>query len=110
MAKHEFGIMDEAPTIEREYNEYEPEKYRCISVKDEDIEALLKYLSVIPCYWHSLKRGEKRGLAYCGITLIPPHSLTAFISVLDNKKQFSELKNLLQKAEKENKFVIHFGI
>lgn len=47
MAKHEFGIMDKAPTLEQEYNDYKPEKYHCISVEDEDIESLLEDLSVI---------------------------------------------------------------
>ena len=61
MAKHEFGIMDIAPTLKQEYNKYEPEKYHCISVEDEYIESLLKELSVIPCYWHSLQQ-EERGL------------------------------------------------
>lgn len=109
MAKHEFGIMDIAPTLKQEYNKYEPEKYHCISVEDEYIEPLLKEFSVIPCYWHSLKQ-EKRGLAYYGITIIPPHSLKKFISVIDGKMQFNKLRNLLSKASNDNKFVIHFGI
>lgn len=81
----------------------------CISVEDEYIESLLKELSVIPCYWHSLQQ-EERGLAYYGITIIPPRSLKDFISVIDSKTQFNELKDLLRKADNENKFVIHFGI
>ena len=109
MAKHEFGIMYTAPTIEQDYNNYEPEKYHCISVEDDNIEPLLKEFSAIPCYWNSLRRAKK-GLAYCGVTIIPPHSLKEFISVIDNKAQFHELKELFQKADKENKFVIHFGI
>ena len=109
MAKHEFGIMDIPPTRVQEYNTYEPEKYHCLSVEDEIIESLLQDFSVIPCYWHSLNR-EERGLAYCGITIIPPHSLKAFISVIDQNPQCHELKDLLQKAVIENKYVIHFGI
>ena len=109
MAKHEFGIMDIAPTPKQEYNKYEPEKFHCISVEDEYIESLLKELSVIPCYWHSLQQ-EELGLAYYGITIIPPRSLKDFISVIDSKTQFNELKDLLRKADNENKFVIHFGI
>ena len=109
MARHEFGIMDIAPRLEQEYNGYEPEKYHCISVDDENIMPLLKDLSVIPCYWNSLRREEK-GLAYCGITIIPPNSLGKFISIIDSKIQFNELKNMLQKAVKENNYVIHFGL
>ena len=109
MAKYEFGIMDKTPILEQEYNDYKPEKYHCISVGDEDIKSLLEDLSVIPCYWNSLKR-EERGLAYYGITIIPTHSLEEFIAIIDSNTQFSELKDLLLKAFKENKFVIHFGI
>lgn len=109
MAKHEFGIMDIAPNLEQEYNDYEPDKYHCVSVIDEDIVPFLKEFSTIPCYWSSLKQ-EKRGLAYCGITIIPPNSLEKFISIIDGKTQFNELKNMLNKANKANKYVIHFGI
>ena len=35
MAKHEFEIMDTAPIPEQTYNNYEPEKYHCISVEDK---------------------------------------------------------------------------
>lgn len=109
MARHEFGMMDTAPSLEQEYNDYEPEKYHCISVEDENIEPLLKAVSTIPCYWHSLKK-EERGLAYYGITIIPPCSLGKLISIIDGKAPFNELKAVLQKAVKENKYVIHFGI
>jgi hypothetical protein len=56
-----------------------------------------------------LKR-EKNGLAYWGVTIIPPNSLREFIFVLDEKSQFDELIELLQKALKENKYIIHYGI
>lgn len=109
MAKHEFGIMYTAPAMKREYNDYEPAKYHCIYVEDKNIEPLLNELSEISCYWNSLERAEK-GLAYSGITIIPPRSLEKFISVIDGKTQLNELKDLLRKAAKENKYVIHFGI
>lgn len=34
MAKHEFGIMMDAPQQGTRYDEYEPWKYTCISVDD----------------------------------------------------------------------------
>ncbi len=109
MAKHEFGIMESAPAPEREYDAYEPAKYRCISIADEAIEPLLEAFLPISCYWHSLKRKET-GLAYCGITLIPPESLEAFLVVIGREQTMEKLKGLLRKAQEENKFVIHFGI
>ena len=45
MARLEFGIMNIAPRLRPEYNDYEPEKYHFISVNDENIEPLLKELS-----------------------------------------------------------------
>ena len=63
----------------------------------------------VDCFWHTVDRAGK-GLAYCGITLIPPLSLGKIAAVLDGKKEYLPLKQLLEKAEQEDKFVIHFGI
>ena len=109
MAKHEFGIMKTAPMPNKRYDAYEPEKYNCISVCDELIEPLLDRLSVVDCYWHSLEQAEK-GLAYCGITLIPPSSMEQIVSLLEGNAGIDELKALLIKAKAADKFVIHFGI
>lgn len=109
MAKHDFGIMKTDPVEDKRYDEYEPEKYNCISIHDNHIEPLLNAFSQIECYWHTLARPEK-GLAYWGITLIPPSSLDAFLIVLDKADNVEELKGLLNKAKQEGKFVIHFGI
>ena len=35
MPKHEFGIMQEAPAPGVRYDEYEPQRYRCIAVDDD---------------------------------------------------------------------------
>ena len=101
--------MKDAPAQHRRYDTYEPEKYDCISVHDDDIEPLLEKLSSLDCFWHTLSRPEKN-LAYCGITLIPPSSLNRFIELLEGTAGTEELKDLLTKAEEEDKFVIHFGI
>ena len=42
MAKHEFGIMMDAPQQGKRYDEYEPGKYTCISVDNAYWKALLK--------------------------------------------------------------------
>ncbi len=109
MAKHEFGIMKITPKLNERYDTYEPEKYDCISIHDDFIEPLLDKLAHIDCYWHTLDRPEG-GLAYCGITLIPPSSLEQFVVLLDGTIGTDELKSLLLKAKAEDKFVIHFGI
>ena len=55
MAKHEFGIMERAPSPGERYDTYEPERYGCISVPDEDLEGLFADLR-INVYWHTLDR------------------------------------------------------
>lgn len=109
MAKHQFGIMRMTPEQNKRYDIYEPEKFDCISVHDDYIEPLLVDLSLVDCYWHTLEHPEK-GLAYCGITLIPPSSLKPFMNLLEGCAGTEALMDLLLTAEKENRFVIHFGI
>ena len=110
MAKHNFGIMSDNPS-NKQYDEYEPERYQCISICDDYIEPLIPEFYDIPCYWHTLRRQEKN-LAYYGITLIPPESATLFISVFSqhDEEYYKELINLFKQAKSENKYIIHFGI
>ncbi len=109
MAKHEFGIMTFAPQQSKRYDEYEPWKYACISVDDKDLEGAVERLTPVDFYWHTLS-APKKGLAYCGVTLIPPCSLKAFIDIIADIPKLCELKELLEKALDKNKWVIHYGI
>jgi hypothetical protein len=109
MPKHEFGIMQKDPIKGRRYVVYEPKRYNCISVDDKLIISLSEKLKEIKCYWHTLDRLES-GLAYTGITLIPPRACTSIIYMLQDNPELSELKSLLHEAERTNKYVIHFGI
>lgn len=109
MAKHEFGIMQATPQKGKRYDAYDPQKYNCITVDDDYLEDIVTNFNDIDFYWHSLDVPGK-GIAYCGITLIPPTSMQAFISVIDNLSELSELKALIQKAYAENKWMIHFGL
>ncbi len=109
MAKHEFGIMETAPEKGKRYDEYEPHKYNCITVNDDYLEDILDEFSNIDFYWHTTDIKGK-GIAYSGITLIPPEALTVFSDVIKNKHGLAELYNLTLKAIKENKWIIHFGL
>ena len=71
MARHEFGMMPQAPAAGQRFEQYEPGKYRCIPVEDDEIERLLPETLGLPMYWHTVDR-PGRGLCYTGITLIPP--------------------------------------
>lgn len=80
-----------------------------ISVDDNDLESAAKKLNSIDFYWHTLSVKGK-GLAYCGITLVPPCSLKAFIDVIADNSELFELKKLLEEALGKNKWVIHYGL
>jgi len=114
MPVHEFGIIDNTENVKRNIG-YEPQKYNCISVDDEIIIDLNENLSIMRTYFHSLERPEF-GLAYWGITIIPPESLSMFFDVVTSStlyKKSAELNELTSKilqTKEENKFMIHFGI
>ena len=109
MCVHEFGIMQTAPESGRRYDEYEPEKYGCITVDDDAIQSVAKRLNEVKCYWHTLEKPQY-GLAYYGTTLIPPSSFDYIIEIIAKKQSFSELLALIIKAKEQNKYIIHFGI
>ncbi len=109
MAKHEVGIMTDDPRPDERYDEYEPWKYGCIAVDDTDLESIAPKLNALDFYWHTLSVKGK-GLAYCGITLVPPCSLKPFIAVIADNSELCELKKLLEKAWRQNKWVIHYGL
>lgn len=109
MAKHEFGIMDAPPLPHHRYDEYEPWRYHCISVEDEAIEVLAERVRALPCFWHTLDWPET-GLAYCGVTLIPPTSVPTLLAAAGTVAPCRTLAALLEKAAAEGKYVIHFGL
>lgn len=109
MPKHEFGIMPQAPQAGKCFDKYEPEKYNCISVSDDDIQPCLHAFRCGKTYWHSLDR-PALGLAYCGITLIPPETLDAYLEIIWKNPKISELAALFIEAKEKHAFVIHFGI
>ena len=109
MAKHEFGIMQEAPEAGERYDEYEPQKYNCICVDDAYVEMLDAKLCSIDFYWHTTDVPAK-GIAYAGITLIPPTSIKPLIAVINDFSNLRELKELSEKALVQNKWMIHFGL
>lgn len=106
---HEFGIMDRAPQPGERYDCYEPEKYRCIQVSDDDLQPVLEAFCRGKAYWHTLDKPEM-GLAYCGVTLIPPESAAFYLELVLERHKLSALAALFSEAVQEQKYVIHFGI
>ena len=109
MAKHEFGIMPQSPQKGIRYDKYEPQKYHCILVNDDDLENIVTQFDDIDFFWHTPDVPQK-GIDYYGITLIPPTSIPAFLSVIQNRHGLSQLESLLQSALRKGKWVIHYGL
>ncbi len=109
MAKHDFGIMPQAPQHDVRYDEYEPKRYHCIAVEDDVIETVDPLLCEIPMLWHTTDVPGK-GLAYCGVTLIPPDASRRILEVLPENPELNELCTLLETACAMGKWVIHYGI
>lgn len=115
---HQFGIIDCLEDYEE--NEYEPEKYHCISVDGDLIDEIYHQgfgdkMKTLETFAHNINHPYK-DLAYYGTTLIPPSSLEHFLTIIleENRNyQSDELLKLINKisdAIKENKWVIHYGI
>ncbi|RDU37830.1 short-chain dehydrogenase [Neobacillus piezotolerans] len=111
---HEFGIIDVFDK-QGNYQEYNPDTYNCISVHDDIIASMANELAGMKTYFHSLDRPEF-GLAYCGITIIPPDSLSLFYDVVSASRYFKKSTNLAElaakiiQASKEKKYMIHYGV
>lgn len=107
---HEFGIIDEIDEV-KDYSKYSPEKYHCVAVEDDTIQLLVASLASMKTYFHSLQRREC-GLAYWGVTIIPPESLPQFYDVVEShhSKGLEKLSTKIKQALEENKYMIHFGI
>jgi hypothetical protein len=102
-------------TLEKIMASMAPQEYNCISVDDDLISDISRFLHIMKSYYHSYKRPEL-GLAYWGVTIIPPESLPMFLDVVIssvNFKKSAELSNLSVKiieAKEQKKHMIHFGI
>ena len=111
---HDFGIIKEVD-LQRNYEDYTPQKFNCISVDDKIIDHIAEQLSIMKTYFHSFKRPDF-GLAYYGITIIPPESLSLFYEAVVSSVDFKKSKELSVLAEKileasnERKHMIHYGV
>lgn len=115
MPRAEFGIIDEFEKDKDYSDDYEPEKYHCIAINDDFINAWWSNLTQIKTFFHHYDRPEF-SLARWGVTLIPPESLEAFYNIVStdkcskSSKELINLMILLRKAISEKKYVIHYGV
>ncbi|MGE7111474.1 hypothetical protein [Lysinibacillus sp. NPDC047702] len=116
---HEFGIVA-CIEKDKEYIDYEPEKYDCISVDGDLIDELYskdfgKKIDKLKTFAHNTNR-PYNNLANFGITLIPPSSHKQFLTIVseaNDEYKSEELEELMKKiaeAIKEDKWMIHFGV
>lgn len=106
---HEFGIMAEDPLHGERYDSYEPWEYNAISVHDDFIEPLMPHLNEIDMFWHTVDVPGK-GLAYCGITLIPPTALPQVLEIIRSVPELKPLSELVECAIKKQRYIMHFGL
>lgn len=110
---HEFGIIENFAEIS--YEAYAPQKNQCISVEDAIVVDMLQPLLLMQTYFHSLD-STGFGLAYHGITIIPPESLSTFLDIVLSRKKFKQHDNAIKLSQKiiqaknENKYMIHYGV
>lgn len=110
----EFGIIDKFEK-DKEYLDYEPQKYNCVAIDDDILNDWWNDLTLVKTYFHCYNR-PSFALARWGITLIPPESLEAFYEIVSkdkrskSSKELNDLMILLRKAISENKYVIHYGV
>ncbi|HHW36270.1 MAG TPA: short-chain dehydrogenase [Bacillales bacterium] len=111
---NEFGIIDNFD-YQKVYNDYNPQKYNCVSVDDDIINSLINDLSIMKTYFHSFNRPEY-GLDHWGVTIIPPESLPLFYEVIVSSRYFeksvelNDLATLIIKAIEEKKYMIYYGV
>lgn len=115
---HKFGIIDDIDEYSEE--EFEPERYNYIYIDGDFIDYIYHKgfgdkMRNLKTYAHNINRPYK-DLAYYGITLIPPSSLTQFLEIVNEeniKYQSNELVKLITKiseAIENNKWMVHYGI
>ena len=121
-----FGIIDILDE-HRDYSNFKVDEsfedklneHHCVSVPDDIINSWWENLLTMKSYYHEYSR-LSTALARWGVTLIPPESLDLFHNIIMSntssefiKKCTDDVNNLLalvEKAKKENKFVIHYGV
>jgi len=110
----EFGIIENFDR-EKDYSEYEPQKYNCVSIDDDALNNWWARLEGMKSYFHTYSRPEK-ALARWGVTLIPPESLDLFHAIVkdDTQPEYHEqaaaVLSVIKEAKRDGKFVIHFGV
>ncbi|MGG5314613.1 hypothetical protein [Enterococcus sp. AZ072] len=116
---HDFILCKEIP------KDLNPRKYKSTSIKIQDqfIEENYNVFKDVKMYWNNLDTKDQ-GFNYYGITIITPEiaekllqTVEAFLAGNESEQakyfvgdEWDTLKQILETAIAEDKFVIHFGI
>lgn len=106
---HHFGIIENIDDIKE--NGYNFQEKKQVSIHDDIMNEFSGDLLSMKTFWENLDH-PALGLAYFGVTLIPPESLSTFLDATIKQKmdEYSDLANLIIKANENNKWMIHYGI
>ncbi len=110
----QFVIIEEFDK-DKDYSNYEPEKYHCVAIEDDFLDDWWDNLALIKTYLHRYSRPEF-ALARFGVTLIPPESLESLYDIVasdhrsKSAKELIDLMILIRQAISDNKYVIHYGV
>lgn len=119
----EFGIISKIESdidYAKDINHSEGMKiFNCISIPDDYINSLIPLTRDIPTYLRKISRGYS-GLDHYGVTLIPVESLSKFIDIIaihqekcvckKERESLLMLMRLMTRAQKEQKYMICYGI
>lgn len=104
---YDFGILGQ-PIENARYDNYEPQKYHCLSVDFDAIDGL-PIAKEIPCYWHKVDCLQT-GLCSYGISLLPPSSLPSFLQAIKEKGCLISLQKKIEQAIAEQSYMIVYGL
>lgn len=111
----EFGVIDNFDESKDYGGAYEPQAYNCAAIDDDALSGWRERLETMRTYFHSFDRPET-SLARYGVTLIPPASLELFYDIVQNDTapefaaQVPAVLAVIERAQRENKFIIHYGV
>lgn len=122
----EFGIID-CFDKNRDYSIFDSDQfidweemmnyYNCTSISYDSINQLSEWFKTIDTYACQYGRSMS-GIDICGVTLIPPSSITELIKIttklkddikIKDKLSIKKLLNLFQNAKSQEKYIICFG-
>ena len=116
---HDFGILPSPDPGEDYGDSYTPEYYDCVMVHMDRLDQLYEdygpEMNALDTYFHRMSR-PAHGLAYCGITLIPPASLPPFralVAAEHGQRPHEEWAALLEKIDGalvSGSFLLHYGV